>query len=101
METAALPSDIFVGRDAAAPGSGRLVVTRVGARSVVTAAYATSPLRWLMPRNHGHAAWIFSSTFGGGLVDGDALQISVAVEPAATATATDATATSARTTRST
>src|SRR5437868_14626226 len=54
-----------------APGRAHLRVVRSGRRTVVTGAYATSPLRLLMPRNHGHAAWIYTSSFGGGLVDGD------------------------------
>jgi urease accessory protein len=57
----------------------------VGERSVVTHAYATSPLRLLTPRNHGPAAWVFTSTFGGGMVDGDRLALDVDVAPGATA----------------
>jgi urease accessory protein len=53
------------------PGRADIGVIRSGSRSVVTRAYATSPLRLLLPRNHGRAAWIFTSSFGGGLVDGD------------------------------
>ena len=29
------------------------------------------PLRLLTPANHGHAAWVYTSSYGGGLVDGD------------------------------
>jgi urease accessory protein len=54
-------------------------VTRIGSRSVVTRAFASSPLRLLLPRNHGQAAWIYTSTYGGGLVDGDALGLGVDV----------------------
>src|SRR5262245_54561573 len=39
-----------------------------------------SPVRWLTPRSHGGGAWVFASTFGGGLVDGDAIVIDVTVE---------------------
>ena len=85
METvAALPSKL-VERERAASGTGSLEVTRVGERSVINRAFAASPLRWLMPRNHGHAAWVFSSTFGGGLVDGDAIDVRIDVGRAATA----------------
>jgi len=42
--------------------------------------YAVSPLRLLNPRNHGHASWIYSSTFGGGLVGGDALNFHIDVD---------------------
>jgi len=57
-----------------------LRIARVGSTSVVTEARATSPLRWLTPRSHGGAAWVFASTYGGGLVDGDAVVIDVTVE---------------------
>ncbi|WP_426757318.1 urease accessory protein UreD [Myxococcus sp. Y35] len=48
-------------------------------------ALAHSPLRLLTPRNHGHAAWAYTSAFGGGLVDGDHLSLEVEVAPGATA----------------
>jgi urease accessory protein len=66
-------------------GAGSLLVTRAQERSVVTRARATSPLKWLTPQNHGHAAWIFASSYGGGLVDGDALDIDITVEAGASA----------------
>jgi len=40
---------------------------------------ATSPLKVLVPKNHGEAAWLFLSSFGGGLVDGDALRLELRV----------------------
>jgi urease accessory protein len=61
------------------PGSGSICVERVGPRCVVTHAFATSPLRLLMPRNHGNSAWIYTSTYGGGLVDGDAVGLDISV----------------------
>jgi len=60
-------------------GVGVVQIVRSGARSVVSRAFATSPLRLLTPRNHGHAAWVFSGSYGGGLVDGDAMHLSVDV----------------------
>jgi urease accessory protein len=54
-------------------------------RSVVTQAYSPSPLRLLMPKNHGSAAWIYTSTYGGGLVDGDRIAMDVDVGPGAAA----------------
>jgi len=65
---------------AVAPAAGRgeiEVVRRPDGRSVVARAYATSPLRLLTPINHGHAAWIYGSSYGGGLVDGDAVTLDV------------------------
>jgi urease accessory protein len=61
------------------PGRGSLGVVRCGGRSVVSRAYATSPLRLLTPINHGPGAWVFTSTFGGGLVDGDRLALEIDV----------------------
>jgi len=52
---------------------------------VIGAAYATSPLRVLTPRNHGRAAWAYTSTLGGGMVDGDAIRLRVEVAPGAAA----------------
>ena len=54
-------------------GHGHLAVARVRGRSVVTRARADSPLRWLLPDNRGHAPWAYTTSYGGGLVDGDAL----------------------------
>ncbi len=63
----------------ARPGVGYLEVIRGPARNVVSRAVAESPLRLLTPANHGHAAWIYTSTYGGGLVDGDAISLQVSV----------------------
>jgi urease accessory protein len=67
------------------PGRGRLRIVRAGDRSVVTRAYATSPLRLLTPANHGSAAWIYTSSYGGGFVDGDRVEIDVEVAEGAAA----------------
>ena len=60
-------------------GVGRLTVVRGHGRSVACQVYASSPLRLLTPRNHGHAAWVYASSYGGGLVDGDTLTIDTVV----------------------
>jgi urease accessory protein len=60
-------------------------VARRESQSVVTRAFATSPLRLLTPANHGHAAWVYTSNYGGGLVDGDRVVIDVEVESGAAA----------------
>jgi urease accessory protein len=69
----------------AGPGTGILDVARVDRRSVVRRAYATSPLRWLTPRNHGPAAWVYACSFGGGLVGGDALRLTISIGAGASA----------------
>jgi urease accessory protein len=67
------------------PGTGRLRFTRVGERTVVSRAFAASPLKLLTPANAGRAAWVYLSTYGGGLVDGDRLRLSVEVDVGAVA----------------
>ena len=66
-------------------GFGALEVVRGPQKSVVSRALAMSPLRLLTPGNHGNAAWIYTSTFGGGLVDGDDISLRVRVAPRAAA----------------
>jgi urease accessory protein len=66
-------------------GTGVLEVVRCGDRSRVTRAMAASPLRLLTPRNHGPSAWIYSATYGGGLVDGDHVRLDLTVGPDAMA----------------
>jgi urease accessory protein len=65
--------------------TGRLVVEQVLGRSVVTSARGHGPLRLLTPKNHGHAAWVYQSSLGGGFVGGDALSLGVRVGAGATA----------------
>jgi len=67
------------------PGRARIAVVRSGAKSVVSRAYASSPLRLLTPANHGHGAWLYTSSFGGGFVDGDHIVMDVDVGRGATA----------------
>jgi urease accessory protein len=76
---------VFAERRTEVDTPARLSFRRAGARTVVEAAFATSPLRVLTPRNHGRAAWAYTSTLGGGLVDGDALRLRVEVGPGAAA----------------
>jgi urease accessory protein len=67
-------------------GRGALyVIKSQGSRSVVARAFAASPLKFLTPRNHGHAAWVYTSTYGGGFVDGDTMQLDVEVGAGAAA----------------
>ena len=67
------------GSGGARSNEGRLSFRRVGARTVVESALAASPLRILTPRNHGCAAWAYTSTLGGGLVDGDRIRLRVSL----------------------
>src|SRR5262249_51891808 len=62
---------------------GAIAFVRTGTRTVVHTARAASPLRLLTPSNHGHGAWIYLASLGGGLVDGDAIHLDVEVGPGA------------------
>jgi urease accessory protein len=68
------------------PGVARLRFCK-GSRGTTSlgTAFATSPVRLLTPRNHGYASWVYLSSFGGGLVDGDTLRVDVEVDPGAAA----------------
>ena len=88
LELVVRAAHLDMGREAAATGSpeapvagrGELVASRgADGRTHVTRAYATSPLRLLTPVNHGKAAWVYTSSYGGGLVDGDAVRLRVTV----------------------
>ncbi len=71
----------------ASPGVARLAFERAGpsGKTALSTAFAASPLRILMPRNHGNAAWVFLASLGGGLVDRDHLDVDVEVGPGASA----------------
>lgn len=54
-------------------------VSRLDGRDRITSSRAESPLRLMATRGEG-AAWIFATTFGGGLVDGDAIGLDINVD---------------------
>lgn len=65
-------------------GRGRLVARRVENRTVLAEAHATSPLRFLQTDFPSTSAAVCLVTFGGGLVDGDAIDLLIEVEEGAT-----------------
>ncbi len=75
-----------------APGEGALAFRRRAsgsaeavAKTVVETVTARGPTKLLTPKNHGHGAWAFVASFGGGLVDGDRPKLTVDVHEGATA----------------
>jgi len=56
-------------------GRGHVLIERIGGRSAITRMSAHSPLRLLAPRASGECVWVFSSTFGGGLLAGDKIEM--------------------------
>ena len=66
-------------------GRGTLVARAVGGRTVLATARADSPLRFVQPTFAGtSSAAVCLVTFGGGLVDGDRIEVDVEVERGAT-----------------
>ena len=66
-------------------GSIATALVRVGVgRSDVHRARGAGPLRLLTPRAAGNAAWIVTSSLGGGLVDGDDVTLELEVDDGAT-----------------
>lgn len=65
-------------------GAGRVELSRVAGRTVVTQLQAHSPLRLLAP-HAGPSAWVFAGTYGGGLLAGDWIDLRVRVNCGATA----------------
>jgi urease accessory protein len=66
-------------------GRGHLGFARVEGATALVRCHARSPLRVIVPRHRGRSAWVFLSTFGGGLVTGDRIEIDIDVGPAAAA----------------
>ncbi|MBA3460918.1 MAG: urease accessory protein UreD [Deltaproteobacteria bacterium] len=72
------------------------VVVRAGFdRSEVHRARAAGPLRLLTPRAAGRAAWVVTSSLGGGLVHGDNVACEIAIHPGATCVITTQSSTKA------
>lgn len=65
------------------PGSGVLAFENIRGRTVPTRVFARSPLRFLAPQNHGNYAWTYISSFGGGMVDGDVIDLELRVNAGA------------------
>ncbi len=70
---------------AAGAGSLSFRLRADGVRTVAETCAARSPLKILTPKNHGSSAWVFTASFGGGLVDGDTVDIEAQVHPGARA----------------
>jgi urease accessory protein len=80
-----LPAGGTIAATSLTPGQGVIRIARRERRSVAERLAAASPLRLLTPRNHGDAAWIYTSSLGGGFVDGDCQAIELEVASGASA----------------
>jgi urease accessory protein len=67
------------------PGHAELAVDFVEGQSTLVRARAKAPLRLLVPTPRGRAVWAYSSSLGGGLLDGDDLDLHITLTRNATA----------------
>jgi urease accessory protein len=58
-------------------GAGEIVLRRLNGRTVATTLRGNAPLKLLSPRPCGAAAWVVTSTYGGGLLLGDEISVDV------------------------
>ena len=65
-------------------GFASLHVGYVHGASAVLACRSGTPLSLLTPRSRGDSVWAYTSSFGGGMVAGDNIQIDIQVDPGAT-----------------
>jgi len=65
-----------------APNRARLEVNVISGQSAVTSAYASNPLKLLLPRSRGPCVWAYLSSFGGGFVAGDQTSLDLRLGPA-------------------
>jgi len=67
------------------PGAGKLRFEHIRGATVLTRAAAASPLRVLNPKCAGSSAWVYLATYGGGLVGGDSIDVTLDVGAGASA----------------
>ena len=60
--------------------NGVLRVAQVAGRSTLLNARASDPVKYLIPQQRGEAVWAYTTTYGGGLVSGDHIQLSIHAE---------------------
>ncbi|KAI5667421.1 hypothetical protein M9H77_17274 [Catharanthus roseus] len=69
--------------------SGNLEVKKVGGKSTLTRCYSKYPLKFIVPRKVGcsqiDAVWIYTITYGGGLVSGDSIRVAIGIGDGCTA----------------
>jgi urease accessory protein len=69
-------------------GSAHLTFTRSGSHTVLTRAFAASPVKVIESNRGGATCWVYAATLGGGLVGGDTIQLRVEVGTGARAVLT-------------
>jgi urease accessory protein len=64
-----------------APGRGGLEIDLVSGQSAVVSAWASNPLKFLIPCSRGPCVWAYLSSFGGGFVAGDETCLDIRLGP--------------------
>lgn len=63
--------------------TGKVVVEKVGGKSTATHCYSKYPLKFIIPNKVGtsrtDAVWIYTITYGGGIVSGDSIKCDISV----------------------
>ncbi|KAL3834606.1 hypothetical protein ACJIZ3_009342 [Penstemon smallii] len=71
---------------------GKLVVERVGGKSTLTRCFSKYPFKFIVPKKVGpsqtDAVWIYTITYGGGIVSGDSIACDITVGHGCTAVLT-------------
>ncbi|EOX96869.1 Urease accessory protein D isoform 1 [Theobroma cacao] len=71
---------------------GKVVVEKVRGKSTVTRSFSKYPLKFIIPRKVGpsetDAVWIYSVTYGGGIVSGDSISVEFTIGDGCTAVLT-------------
>ena len=65
------------------PGSASLEINVVSGQSAATSAYASTPLKLLVPQARGASVWAYLGSFGGGIVAGDQTAFDLRIGPGA------------------
>ena len=65
-------------------GQGTIEARYVGGQTSLTRTRGSYPLKLLVPRWRGCCSWVYTGTMGGGLVDGDRIDVTVTVGSGAT-----------------
>ncbi|MEM6460064.1 MAG: urease accessory protein UreD [Planctomycetota bacterium] len=87
-ETPPRPSGASHSGSGRVPGRGTLSFEIVAGQTAITRCRAHAPLKLLTPARPGGAAWVYASTFGGGLVAGDRVDLELHAGPHTTAVLT-------------
>src|SRR5258706_6192134 len=61
------------------PGAGALEVSRVAGQSAAVSYCSSSPLKILVPHSRGQSVWAYLSSFGGGILGGDQVQVQITI----------------------